>query len=187
MQIILIRHGQTLWSETGKHTSFSDIDLTENGIAQAKALQPIIKTLDFQKVFSSPRIRAKKTCQLALNGENAIIDDLLQEWNYGNYEGLTTPEIWKTNPSWNLFDQGCPNGENPTEVGKRADLFIEKIKDLNQNVLIFSHGHFLRVFAARWIGLDPQCAKLFTLNVASVSKLGYERNQKVILNWNCCS
>ena len=188
MHVILVRHGQTLWSESGQHTSFTDIDLTANGILQAQKLQPILQTLEFQKVFTSPRIRAKKTCEIALQSSkhpSIIVDDLLQEWDYGDYEGLTTPEIWKKQPSWNLFSQGCPNGENAEDVGKRADLFIEKLIQANQNSIIFSHGHFLRVLATRWIQLPPQCAKVFTLNVASISKLGYERDQRTVLQWNC--
>lgn len=182
MRIILCRHGETEWSLNGKHTSYSDIPLTKHGEIQAKELKNKLTNFSYDIVYSSPLQRAKKTCELA--GFHAIIEPLAVEWNYGKYEGLTTSEIWKTNPNWNVFVKGAPGGESPEKVAIRADSLIEKWTRDKKDVLLFSHAHFLRALAARWIELPPACGKLFGLNVASISVLGFERSQRIIESWN---
>lgn len=182
MQIILCRHGETEWSLSGQHTSNSDIPLTKQGENQAIELKKKLANISVDVVYSSPLQRAKKTCELA--GFQATIEPLAVEWNYGHYEGLTTPEIWKTNPNWNVFMNGAPGGETPEQVARRADSLIEKWTKEKKNVLLFSHGHFLRSLAARWIELPPACGKLFGLHVATISVLGFERSQRIIASWN---
>lgn len=182
LQIYLCRHGETLWTLSKQHTSTTDIALTENGKNQARLLGDRLKEIQFEKVFSSPLVRAKQTCTLA--GLYPILSEDLMEWNYGKYEGLDHNEIIQTNPNWNLFTQGAPDGETPEQVGKRADHFFEKIKHLSGNIAIFSHGHFSRILAARWLNLNPEMGKLFYLSVASLSLLGFERKQKVVKLWN---
>ena len=184
MNIILCRHGETSWASTGKHTSYTDIPLTEKGEAQAKNLGKRLHSFSFDTVYSSPRLRAKTTCELANLQKPILIEPLAVEWNYGDYEGITTVEIWENNPKWNLFLDGAPNGESPEEVGARADLLIQKWISAKQNVILFSHGHFLRVLAARWVGLAPKEAKILGLSVGSISVLGFERSQKIIHSWN---
>lgn len=185
MHIILCRHGETEWSLSGKHTSYTDIPLTEKGIEQAKELGFKIRALSFDKVYSSPMQRAKATCELAGLGTTIVIEPKAVEWNYGAYEGKTTPEIWEKDPEWNLFRDGAPKGEKPSDVGKRADILIHKWISEDKNIVLFSHAHFLRVVASRWIGLEPAAAKLFGLSVASLSVLSFERNQRIIQTWNC--
>lgn len=184
MYIILCRHGETEWSLSGKHTSFTDIPLTNKGQTQAKELKDRLSKWTFDEIYSSPMKRAKETADLSIETDKIIIEPLAVEWNYGSYEGLTTPEIWKTKPDWNLFYDGAPNGEGPNDVGHRADALIEKWIQSQKNVLLFSHGHFLRVLASRWIDLKASDARLFGLSVASISVLGFERKQRVIQTWN---
>ncbi len=184
MHIILCRHGETEWALQGKHTSFSDISLTKKGEAQARHLGETLKHFTYDLVYSSPLKRAFETCTLAHPSKPVILEPLAVEWNYGEFEGLTTLEIQKNHPHWNLFSDGAPNGETPSQVSQRADLLIQKwIRD-GKNVLLFSHGHFLRVLASRWIGLEAKEARLFGLNVGSVSVLGFERTQRIIESWN---
>jgi probable phosphoglycerate mutase len=183
MQIILCRHGETEWSLSGKHTSVTNLALTAKGEMQAKALGQKLQSYLFKKAYTSPLRRAYDTCKLALSSE-PIIEPNATEWNYGTYEGVTTPEIWQKNPTWNLFRDGAPGGESPEDVAKRADLLIERFCAAGETVVLFSHGHFLRVFAARWIGLDPLYARSFALSVSSVSLLGFERTERVISLWN---
>ena len=184
MQIILCRHGETSWALLGKHTSFTDIPLTEKGEIQAREIHQKMESLSYDLVYTSPYLRARKTCEIAQLPKPLIIEPNAVEWNYGDYEGLTTPEIWEKNPKWNLFRDGAPNGESPDQVGKRADLLINKWSSDGKNIVLFSHAHFLRVLAARWIGLPAGDAKLFVLSVGSISILGFERTQKVIQAWN---
>lgn len=184
MKIILCRHGETQWSLLGKHTSFSDIPLTKKGEAQAKGLHSRLSDLSFDVVYTSPLQRAKHTYELANLSQKAILEPNAVEWNYGSYEGMTTPEIWEKDPEWNVFINGAPQGETPEQVGKRADLLIEKWTRDKKNILLFSHAHFLRTLAARWIGLPPSEGRLLWLTVASISILGYERSQRVIETWN---
>jgi probable phosphoglycerate mutase len=139
-----------------------------------------LQQVKFEKVFTSPRKRALVTCE----GFNAIVDPLIAEWDYGDYEGLTSKEISQKNPSWNLFLDGAPGGERPEQVGRRADQFLQKLHSFKGNVALFSHGHFLRVLAARYLGLDIEDGKLFLLSVASIGILGFERKQPVVVLWN---
>lgn len=184
MQIILCRHGETAWSLSGKHTSFTDIPLTKKGEAQAKELGEKLKKFSFDIIYTSPLIRAHNTCLLAHLPMPHILEPNAVEWNYGIYEGLTTPEIWERKPKWNVFFEGAPKGETPDQVESRADLLIEKWEAQGKNVLLFSHAHFLRVLGTRWIGLPTKDARLFGLSVGSISVLSWERNQKIIQSWN---
>jgi broad specificity phosphatase PhoE len=184
--IYLARHGETAWSVTGQHTGLTDLPLTERGERNALRLGERLAGLIFTKVFTSPSQRATRTCELAGFGAVAETDPNLVEWNYGDYEGLRTVEIHAKRPDWELFRDGCPNGELPEQVGARADRAISRVRAIKGNVLIFSSGHFLRMFAARWLGLEPAAGRLFMLNTASLSALGYEHDlsQPVIQFWN---
>ncbi|HSX13734.1 MAG TPA: histidine phosphatase family protein [Chlamydiales bacterium] len=183
MRIVLCRHGETQWSRSGQHTSFSDIPLTQTGESQAKDLRQKLSKINVSQVYTSPMQRAKRTCELA-GFSNFLIEPLAVEWNYGTYEGLTTPEIWNTNPNWNVFLNGAPGGETPDQVACRADQLIEKWTRDKKDILLFSHAHFLRTLAARWIYLSPAAGRNFGLTVASISVLGFERNQRIIESWN---
>ena len=184
--IYLARHGETAWSVTGQHTGLTDLPLTERGERNAKRLGERLAGLLFAQVFTSPLQRAVRTCELAGFGAAAEVNPDLIEWNYGDYEGLRTSEIRAKRPEWELFRDGCPNGESPEQVGARADRVLSRVRAVKGDVLIFSSGHFLRVFAARWLGLEPAAGKLFMLDVASLCTLGYEHDlcQPVIRFWN---
>jgi len=184
--IYLARHGETAWSLTGQHTGTTDLALTENGEVNARRLGQRLEGLAFSKVFASPLRRARQTCQLAGFATDAVIDPDLVEWNYGEYEGLRTKEIHAERPDWQLFRDGCPGGESPSDVGARADRVVARIRAVEGDVLVFSSGHFLRVLAARWLGLEPGGGRLLLLNTAALSVLGYEHNlsEPVIRLWN---
>jgi probable phosphoglycerate mutase len=184
--IYLARHGETAWSLTGQHTGLTDLPLTAHGERNARHLGERLHGLKFAKVFTSPLQRAARTCELAGFKAAAEVDPDLVEWNYGDYEGRRTVEIVKTNPGWQLFRDGCPGGESPAQIGARADHVIHRLRAVGGDVLVFSSGHFLRVFAARWLGLEPAAGKYFLLNTASLSAVGYEHNrsQPVIRLWN---
>ena len=184
--VFLARHGETAWSLSGRHTGLTDIPLTEQGECNALRLGKRLAGLSFAKVFTSPLQRASRTCQLAGFGTAAEAEGNLVEWNYGEYEGRRTAEIHAEHPDWQLFRDGCPGGESPAQVGARADDVIGRVRAIKGDVLIFSSGHFLRVFAARWLELEPAAGRLFILNTASVSTLGYENNllQPAIRLWN---
>jgi len=185
-EIHVIRHGETAWTESRRHTGLSDIPLTERGERQARRFGEYLRGRTFAHVFTSPLQRAKRTCELAGFGAEAQIDSKLVEWNYGNYDGLTTADILKQRPGWQLFRDGCPEGESVAEVGTRADGIINRLRALEGDALLFSSGHFLRVFAARWIGLDASCGRLFLLSTTTLSVLGYEHDKTdpVIRLWN---
>jgi broad specificity phosphatase PhoE len=185
-EIYLVRHGETEWSLSGKHTGRSDIPLTPNGEAAARKLADRLKGLTVSAVWLSPSQRARNTCALAGFGANAVIKPDLAEWNYGAYEGITTKEILATRPGWQLFRDGCPDGETAADVGARADRIVSELREANAAVLIFSSSHFLRVLAARWLGLSPQDGSRFVLDTASISLLGYEHDltEPVIRRWN---
>ena len=180
VQIYLCRHGETEWSRSGQHTGKTDIPLTPHGLEEAVQLRAKLGTIHFSKVLSSPKVRALATCE----GMHPEIERLAVEWDYGDYEGLTSTQIHAKDPHWDLFRDGAPHGESPEQVGKRADQLLEKIKSSKGKIAIFSHGHFLRVFTARFLGLEPDKARLFALSVASLSILSYERDQPIILLWN---
>jgi broad specificity phosphatase PhoE len=174
--IYLARHGETAWSLSGQHTGMTDLPLTERGEHNASRLGNRLKDLTFAKVLTSPLQRARRTCELAGFGHRAEIDLDLIEWNYGEYEGRRSAEILSERPDWQLFRDGCPGGETPQQVGGRADGVVGRLRAFQGNVLIFSSGHFLRVLAARWLGLEPQAGKFFLLSTASLSALSYEHN-----------
>jgi broad specificity phosphatase PhoE len=182
----LARHGETAWSLTGQHTGTTDLPLTEHGQRNARQLGKRLAGHVFAKVFTSPLQRASRTCELAGFGGVAEVDHDLVEWNYGQYEGLRTVEIQARHAGWQIFRDGCPGGESPDQVGARADRVIGRMRNIPGDVLVFSSGHFLRVFAARWLGLEPAAGRFFALNTASLSALGHENNlaQPVIGLWN---
>ena len=184
--IYLARHGETAWTLSGQHTGLTDLPLTERGERNARRLEERLRGVTFAKVFTSPLQRATRTCELAGFGAVAEIDRDLLEWNYGEYEGRRTAEILKERPNWQLFLDGCPGGESPNQIGARADRAVKRVRAIDGDVLVFSSGHFLRVFAARWLGLDAAFGRCFVLSTASLSALGYEHNrsQPVIRLWD---
>jgi probable phosphoglycerate mutase len=184
--IYLARHGETVWSLTGQHTGLTDLPLTERGERNARHLGERLRGLTFAKVFTSPLQRAERTCKLAGFKDAAEVDKDLVEWNYGGYEGRRTAEILKERPGWQLFRDGCPGGESPEQIGARADRVVQRVRAEQGDVLLFSSGHFLRVLAARWLGLEPAAGRFYTLDTASLSELGYEKNltAPVICLWN---
>ena len=184
-EIHVIRHGETAWTESRRHTGLTDIPLTDRGERQARRFGEHLRGRSFAQVFTSPLQRARRTCELAGFGA-ARIDPELVEWNYGAYDGLTTAEILKQRPGWQLFRDGCPGGESVADVGARADRVIGRLRPLDIDVLLFSSGHFMRVFAARWLGLDVSCGRLFLLSTTTLSILGYEHDKSdpVIRLWN---
>jgi broad specificity phosphatase PhoE len=182
----LARHGETAWSLTGQHTGLTDLPLTERGERNALQLGERLRTMKFAHVYTSPLKRAADTCRLAGFGATAEVMPDLVEWNYGDYEGRRTADIHRERPDWDLFRDGCPNGESPTAVGARADRVIAKLRAQVGDLLLFSSGHFLRVLAARWLGLEPAAGRYFLLSTASFGAVGYEHNpsQPVIRLWN---
>jgi probable phosphoglycerate mutase len=184
--IYLARHGETAWSLSGQHTGRTDLPLTERGERNARALGERLRGLTFAKVFTSPLKRAVRTCELAGFGAVAEIDPDLVEWDYGQYEGRRTAEIHMERPDWQLFRDGCPGGESPGQIGARADRVVGRVRAVKGDVLIFSSGHFLRVLAARWLGLDAAGGRYLLLGTASLSALGYEHNlaEPAIRLWN---
>jgi broad specificity phosphatase PhoE len=184
--IYLARHGETAWSLSGQHTGLTDLPLTEQGERNARKLGERLKGLTFAAVFTSPLRRATRTCELAGFRSMAQVDRSLVEWDYGEYEGRRTADIRRERPDWQLFRDGGPGGETPGQVGARADGVISRVRATEGNVLVFSSGHFLRVLAARWLGLEPAAGRYFLLDTASLSALGYEhdRSQPAIRLWN---
>ena len=191
--VCLARHGQTAWTISRQHTGITDLPLTAAGEAEAIDLGERLAARSFGAVFTSPLRRAVRTCELAGHGSVAMAEPDLIEWNYGAYEGRTTREIDTERPSWNLLRDGCPGGEMPEAVGARADRVIRSVRAIDGDVLLFSSAHFLRVFAARWLGLEPRAGKYFVLGTGSLSEMGYEhdRSEPVIRLWDethhqCC-
>ena len=184
--VYLARHGETAWSLSGRHTGLTDLALTERGERNARRLGERLTGLAFAKVLTSPLRRAARTCELAGFGAAAEVDRDLVEWNYGDYEGRRTIEIHEERPDWQLFRDGCPGGDSPAQVGARADRVVGRVRALQGDVLLFSSGHFLRVLAARWLGLEPGAGRYFMLSTASLSALGYEHNpsEPVIRLWD---
>ena len=184
MNVVLVRHGETEWTLSGRHTSRTDIPLTNNGRGEAEALGKRLRGWSFARALSSPMQRALDTCRLAgVSGDPELREDLM-EWDYGDYEGRTTKEIRAERPGWFLFRDGAPEGETAAEVGMRVDRVIAEIGSGEGDVAVFAHGHVLRVFGARWIELRPADASRFALDPASLSLLGYERETPVIILWN---
>ncbi|WP_433350545.1 histidine phosphatase family protein [Micromonospora sp. CA-111912] len=184
-EIMLIRHGETEWSANGRHTSYTDLDLTADGERQARALRALLAGRRFTRVLSSPRTRALRTAQLA----GLTVDDTdpdMAEWHYGEYEGRTTADIQSDRPAWNIWTDGFPGGESPAEVGRRLDRVLDRAAPLLEHgdVAVVGHGHSLRVLGARWIGLPPAGGGLLRLDTATVSVLGHEHGRRVIQRWN---
>ena len=189
-RLYFIRHGETAWSLSGKHTGRTDIPLTEQGEQDARKLAERLRAVKFNRVFTSPLQRARRTCELAGLDEVAEIEPDLVEWDYGDYEGQFSLDTHKKRPDWNLFRDGGPRGETPVQVSERADRLIARIRTLEGNIANFSHGQFGRALAARWIGLSVRQAQHFVLSTASVSILGYEHNraeESAIVLWNAVS
>jgi broad specificity phosphatase PhoE len=184
-QVVLVRHGETDWSRANRHTSFTDLPLTPVGERQAKTLAGALLGRRFAAVLSSPRQRARRTAELA-GLRITDVDEDLAEWNYGQYEGLTTVEIRDTRPGWLLWTDGCPDGESPTQIGSRIDRLITRVRTLvaDGDVALVGHGHALRVVAARWIGLPPSNGRLLRLDTATLCTLGFEHEWEVISLWN---
>jgi probable phosphoglycerate mutase len=184
--VVLARHGETAWSKSGQHTGLTDLPLTERGEALAKKLGKRIGSMKFDRVFTSPLKRALDTCKLAGFGDSAEIVPDLVEWNYGKYEGRRTADIQAERPGWELFRDGVPDGEMPEQVGARADRVIKLVRGAGGNVLMFSSGHILRVFAARWLGMPPSFGNFLLLGTASLSIVGYDHSlsEPAIRLWN---
>ena len=184
--VYLARHGETAWSLSGQHTGLTDLPLTAQGEANARALGERLGGMTFALVLTSPLQRARRTCELAGFGGVAVADRDLVEWNYGEYEGKRTAEILETRPGWQLFRDGCPGGETADEVGARADRVIARARAATGNVLLFSSAHILRVLGARWLGLPGSGGRFFLLGTGSLSALGYEHDasESVVRFWN---
>jgi broad specificity phosphatase PhoE len=182
--VVLVRHGETEWSRSGRHTGNTDIPLTEAGMRAAEALGAPLRERTFARVLTSPLQRAAETCRLAGFGEVAEMRDDLKEWDYGAYEGRKTVDIREERPGWSLWRDGVPDGETAAEVGARVDGVISDIRSEDGDVLLFAHGHVLRVLAARWVSLGPEEGRLFALDPATLSVLGFERETPVIRLWN---
>ena len=174
LRLYLIRHGETEWSLSGQHTGRTDIPLTAHGEAEARELRPWLAEIQFASVLTSPRRRARRTCELAGFGTSAEIEPNLSEWDYGDYEGQRSADIRKLRPNWIVFRDGCPHGEMPAEISDRADQLIARLKPLDNNVALFSHGQFGAVLAARWIGLPVIDGQHFSLGPASLSILAHD-------------
>ena len=185
--VYLARHGETAWTLSGQYTGLTDLPLTERGERNARRLEERLHGLTFAKVFTSPLKRAARTCELAGFGAVAEVDRDLVEWDYGQYEGRRTAEIRKERPDWELFRDGCPGGESPSQAAARADRVVTRVRTVPGDVLLFSSGHFIRVMATRWIGLEVTAiARRFLLSTASLSAVGYENelSRPVIRLWN---
>ena len=183
-ELVLVRHGETEWSRTGKHTGRTDVPLTEEGRRQAELLAVSLAGRRFDRVLTSPLSRAAETCRLAGFEQVAETREDLVEWDYGEYEGLTTPEIRRERPDWVLWRDGCPGGESPEQVGERLDRVLAEVRASTGDVALFAHGHVLRVLAVRWLGLAPADGARLALSTATVSVLGWERETAVVRLWN---
>ena len=184
MNVFAIRHGETAWSLNGQHTGTTDIPLTDNGCRLAARMRPVLAAKPFGLVLCSPMRRARVTCELAGFGDGAIIDADLVEWNYGKYEGLTPQQIEELAPGWLIFRDGCPGGESPEQVGARVDRVIARSRAVTGDTALFAHGHLLRVFVARWIGLPASGGQHFLLNTGTLCVLGYYHEIPAVRVWN---
>ncbi len=185
-EVYLIRHGETDWARTGRHTGRRDLPLNDQGIEEARALRPRLAGIEFHNVLVSTLQRARSTCDLAGFGSKASVDPRLVEWNYGDFEGQTQAEIHQTFPGWNVFDDGCPGGESVKDVAARADAVVADLRKWTGRTIVFAHGHFLRMLGARWCGLGPSVARSLLLQTSGVCILGYEKSLQnpVIRLWN---
>ena len=184
MEIVLVRHGETEWSRSGRHTGRTDVPLTELGREQARAVGEALRGRHFALVLTSPLGRALETCRLAGFGDRAEQRDDLMEWDYGAYEGRTTVDIREEHPGWTLWRDGVPEGESIDEVAARVDRVVTKLRSLDGDTLLFAHGHVLRVLTACWLELDAEAGRFFALDPGTISTLGYEREKPVIRLWN---
>ena len=186
-RLYLIRHGETAWSLSGQHTGRTDVPLTERGKQDARELGERLRAMKFNRVLTSPLQRARRTCDLAGLGSVAEVEPDLREWDYGDYEGQRSADIRSRRPDWNLFRDGCPHGESPSQIGERADRVMARLRVLDGNIVIFPHGHFGRALAVRWLGSPVEQAQHLLLSTASLSVLGYEHNRiedPAIVLWN---
>ena len=183
-EILLVRHGETEWSKSGQHTGRTDIPLTEEGRRQGEALRSRFEGRRFCKVLSSPLSRALDTCRLAGLGDEAELRDDLLEWDYGEYEGRTTAEIREEIPGWTVWSGGCPGGESVQDVGRRLGPLVDELRAVEEDVILFAHGHLLRILGALWIELAPEYGQRLALGTAAVNVLGYERETPAIWLWN---
>jgi probable phosphoglycerate mutase len=182
--VCLVRHGETEWSLNGRHTGTTDVPLTRNGERVAQLLAPVLAREEFALVLTSPLRRARRTCQLAGLYAHAEVDPDLVEWNYGAYEGLTPDQIREQAPDWLIFDDGCPLGESPEEIGARVDHVIAQVRSAKGHVALFAHGHVFRVFVARWLGLPVSMGAGFLLDTATLCVLSYYRDRPAVKRWN---
>ncbi|MCE2808232.1 MAG: histidine phosphatase family protein [Actinobacteria bacterium] len=182
--LYVVRHGATEWSRSGQHTGRTDLPLLPEGEEQARATGSLLANIDFSLVLCSPMQRARRTCELAGLLDCAVTENDLQEWDYGDYEGVTTPKIRETVPGWTVWSGVCPNGETIEQVSNRADRVIERVRNESGNVIVFAHGHILRILTARWCELDPVEGRRFILDPATLSILGWERETPAIRQWN---
>jgi len=183
-QVVLVRHGETAWSLTGQHTSFTDLPLTANGEAQADALVPLLSRFSFARVLSSARRRALDTARRAVVGDMVELSDALAEWDYGDYEGRTTADIVADRPGWSLWRDGAPGGEQAGDVGARVDRLLVELRQVDGDVCLFGHGHCLRVLGVRWVGLASEDGARLLLPPAGIFVLGYERDTPVLMAWS---
>lgn len=183
-EVLLVRHAETEWTLSGRHTGRTDIPLTDHGRAAAAALAPLLAGEEFGIVLVSPSLRARETCELAGLGPRALLREDLLEWNYGDYEGLTTSQIQAERPGWNMWRDGCPGGESAADVGARVDRVIAELRAGERRAVVFSHGHLLRVLGARWIELDPAQGARLGLSPGAICRLGYERAEAILAGWN---
>src|SRR5262245_7104511 len=183
-RLFLVRHGETEWSASGQHTSRTDLPLTDNGVRQAEGLAQRLARERFAAVFTSPMRRALETCRIAGLDRDAIVSDDLREWDYGSYEGRTTDDIRADEPGWTIWTAQIRGGETLDDVGRRVDRVIERALEVESDVALFGHGHCLRILAARWIRLPPGGGALLELSTATVSRLGWERENRVVELWN---
>ena len=181
--LFVVRHGATEWSRNGRHTSTTDLPLLPDGEAEASALAPVLATYSFAAVLTSPMQRARRTAALA-GFPDAVVDDDLMEWNYGAYEGLTRAQITERDPAWTIWHGPTPDGESPAQVSSRLDRLIRRVRSIEGDVLVFSHGHTSRALAARWLGATPQLGRSLQLDTATISRLGDDRGTPVIQSWN---
>jgi probable phosphoglycerate mutase len=183
-EIWLVRHAETEWSRDGRHTGRTEVPLTDAGRAAAVAMGERLAGHEWAAVWSSPLSRARDTCELAGLAAPMVVREELLEWDYGEYEGITTAEIRERRPHWFLWRDGCPGGEGAFDVGRRVDALIDELIDLRADAVLFAHGHVLRVLAARWVGLPPTDGGLLALSTGSVCVLGWEREVRVLWRWN---
>ena len=182
-ELWIVRHGETEWSRDGKHTSITDLPLTDVGEETATSLAPRLAEVSFDLVLTSPRQRARRTAELA-GFPDAVVDDDLAEWAYGDYEGLTTPQIHESDPAWSVWTGVTPGGETAQQVAARLDRVVAAARDIEGRTLVFAHGHSLRALAARWLGLDVSQGRIFDLDTATISVLGFDRGTPVVRRWN---